>query len=75
MRSRRWTSATCRTRDGHGRGQLPDAAGRQRPAAHDHDAQLGAAIDSEADGQPNGTATGDDVAGAPDDEDGVTIRR
>ena len=35
--------------------------------------KLGAAIDSEANGQPNGTATGDDVAGVPDDEDGVTI--
>jgi hypothetical protein len=33
---------------------------------------LGAGIDSEADGQPNATATGDDVAGwTPDDEDGV----
>ena len=34
--------------------------------------KLGAAVDSEANGQPNGTATGDDVAGVPDDEDGVT---
>ncbi len=35
---------------------------------------LGAAVDAEQDGQPNGTASGDDVAGStPDDEDGVTI--
>jgi hypothetical protein len=34
---------------------------------------LGAAIDAEADGQPNATATGDDVNGTPDDEDGVTF--
>lgn len=35
---------------------------------------MGTAVDSEADGQPNGTATGDDIAGAtPDDEDGVTF--
>ena len=34
---------------------------------------LGATIDAETDGQPNGTATGDDdnPAGEPDDEDGV----
>jgi protocatechuate 3,4-dioxygenase beta subunit len=36
--------------------------------------RLGAAVDSETNGQPNATATGDDIAGAtPDDEDGVTI--
>ena len=35
---------------------------------------LGLAIDNEADGQPNATATGDDLAGAtPDDEAGVTF--
>lgn len=35
---------------------------------------LGANVDAEADGQPNATATGDDIAGAtPDDEDGVLI--
>lgn len=35
---------------------------------------LGSTIDPEADGQPNPTATGDDIAGAtPDDEDGVTF--
>jgi len=35
---------------------------------------LGAARDTEADGQPNATATGDDAAGAtPDDEDGVSF--
>ena len=32
---------------------------------------LGTAIDAEPDGQPNPTATGDDTAGVPDDEDGV----
>ena len=32
---------------------------------------LGTLCDTEADGQPNATATGDDVAGVPDDEDGV----
>ena len=35
--------------------------------------QLGAFIDGESDGQPNATATGDDGAGGPDDEDGVTF--
>jgi len=34
---------------------------------------LGVNRDSEADGQPNATATGDDTAGAIDDEDGVTF--
>ena len=34
--------------------------------------QLGAAVDAEANGQPNPTATGDDLAGTPD-EDGVTL--
>ena len=35
---------------------------------------LGAAVDADADGQPNAAATGDDIAGAtPDDEDGVLI--
>ncbi len=34
---------------------------------------LGAAIDPEPDGQPNATATGDDVMGVPDDEDGVVF--
>ena len=32
---------------------------------------LGTAIDGEADGQPTNSAQGDDVAGVPDDEDGV----
>ncbi|PJJ73092.1 putative repeat protein (TIGR01451 family) [Diaminobutyricimonas aerilata] len=32
---------------------------------------IGAARDAEADGQPNATATGDDAAGTPDDEDGI----
>ncbi len=36
--------------------------------------RLGAAIDSEADGQPTANADGDDLNGAtPDDEDGVTL--
>jgi hypothetical protein len=35
--------------------------------------RLGTNEDAEADGQPNAAATGDDLAGSPDDEDGVTI--
>jgi uncharacterized repeat protein (TIGR01451 family) len=35
--------------------------------------RLGTNIDGEGDGQPNGTATGDDSGGTPDDEDGITI--
>jgi len=35
--------------------------------------QLGATVDAEADGQPNAAALGDDQAGTPDDEDGVTF--
>ncbi|NNJ71310.1 MAG: hypothetical protein HKP10_08515, partial [Kiritimatiellales bacterium] len=35
--------------------------------------QMGSFIDSELDGQPNVIATGDDIAGVPDDEDGVTF--
>ncbi len=34
---------------------------------------LGTAIDAEPDGQPNGTATGDDVNDGNDDEDGVVF--
>ncbi|MCP4542246.1 MAG: DUF11 domain-containing protein [Chloroflexi bacterium] len=34
---------------------------------------LGAIVDAEIDGQPNGTATGDDTLDAPDDEDGVRL--
>ncbi|HNY03718.1 MAG TPA: GEVED domain-containing protein, partial [Bacteroidales bacterium] len=33
---------------------------------------LGTSIDTEPDGQPNATATGDDINGTPDDEDGIT---
>ncbi len=33
---------------------------------------LGATVDAETDGQPSAGADGDDTAGAPDDEDGVT---
>jgi uncharacterized repeat protein (TIGR01451 family) len=35
--------------------------------------RMGATVDGEPNGQPNAAATGDDAAGAPDDEDGVTI--
>ncbi|MBI1295465.1 hypothetical protein GC175_10975, partial [bacterium] len=34
---------------------------------------LGATVDAESDGQPNASATGDDINGTPDDEDGVTF--
>ncbi|MCP3973367.1 MAG: hypothetical protein GY720_02605, partial [bacterium] len=34
---------------------------------------LGASVDAEIDGQPNGSATGDDASGTPDDEDGVRL--
>jgi uncharacterized repeat protein (TIGR01451 family) len=34
---------------------------------------LGASVDAEANGQPNIAASGDDIAGVPDDEDGVTV--
>ncbi len=34
---------------------------------------LGATVDAEADGQPDAAATGDDLAGVPDDEDGVVF--
>ncbi len=33
--------------------------------------RIGANLDAEADGQPNAAADGDDLAGAPDDEDGI----
>ncbi|MBC7262677.1 MAG: hypothetical protein H5T63_11780, partial [Chloroflexi bacterium] len=32
---------------------------------------LGSRVDAEANGQPNSTATGDDIVGMPDDEDGI----
>ncbi|MDF7824046.1 GEVED domain-containing protein [Pontiellaceae bacterium B12227] len=35
---------------------------------------MGTAIDSEPDGQPNAAATGDDIVGFPDDEDGVVFQ-
>ena len=68
-------------------GDAPDAAGlpasgNPYPTLLEHDGArhilssglfLGASVDAEADGQPNATATGDDVAGAPDDEDGVVF--
>jgi uncharacterized repeat protein (TIGR01451 family) len=34
---------------------------------------LGAAVDAESDGQPSVGADGDDLAGTPDDEDGITF--
>ncbi|MBN1584568.1 MAG: DUF11 domain-containing protein, partial [Anaerolineae bacterium] len=34
---------------------------------------LGSFVDAEVDGQPNGTAAGDDNASTPDDEDGVRL--
>ncbi|WP_313913793.1 GEVED domain-containing protein [Tahibacter sp.] len=34
---------------------------------------LGAGVDAEVDGQPNVAADGDDTAGTPDDEDGITL--
>ncbi|MGA9349130.1 MAG: GEVED domain-containing protein [Anaerolineae bacterium] len=34
---------------------------------------LGASVDAEPNGQPDATATGDDLAGLPDDEDGVVF--
>ncbi len=66
-------------------GDAPDApgglaTGNPYPTLLEHngarhalvDPYLGASIDMEADGQPNGTATGDDTDGN-DDEDGVTF--
>ena len=67
-------------------GDLPDAAtgtgaGNYNTREADNGAShvivsglfLGAGVDAEADGQPNVAASGDDTAGTPDDEDGVTI--
>ncbi|MBM3881161.1 MAG: DUF2341 domain-containing protein [Verrucomicrobia bacterium] len=34
---------------------------------------LGSTVDAETDGQPNSTATGDDLAGSPDDEEGIAF--
>ncbi|MEE8390464.1 MAG: SdrD B-like domain-containing protein, partial [Anaerolineae bacterium] len=34
---------------------------------------MGSTVDAELDGQPNATATGDDIADTPDDEDGVSF--
>jgi hypothetical protein len=68
-------------------GDLPDTTSQVGPADYQTvlanngprhaivtGAQLGAAVDSEANGQPNTAATGDDNAGAPDDEDGVVFQ-
>jgi uncharacterized repeat protein (TIGR01451 family) len=67
-------------------GDLPDTgvgtgAANYQTRANDNGANhvivqglsLGAAPDHETDGQPNANANGDDNAGSPDDEDGVTI--
>ncbi len=67
-------------------GDLPDAApatsnGNYQTLRGDNGAQhfivdgllMGASVDNEADGAPNATADGDDNAGTPDDEDGVTL--
>jgi uncharacterized repeat protein (TIGR01451 family) len=35
--------------------------------------RMGATVDAEMDGQPNATATGDDITGTPDDEDSVVV--
>ena len=67
-------------------GDLPDTGRAQAPATTRRcwpttaratlltGVTLGTARDTETDGQPNATATGDDIAGdTPDDEQGVTI--
>ncbi len=64
-------------------GDAPDAAGSpgfptllvHNGARHIPDGvtYLGGPPDVEPDGQPDGTATGDDLAGVPDDEDGVAF--
>jgi uncharacterized repeat protein (TIGR01451 family) len=67
-------------------GDLPDTAvgtnaGNYNTLVADNGAQheikpgifLGASVDNEADGQPNGAADGDDTSGTPDDEDGINI--
>ncbi|VEP17955.1 conserved hypothetical protein [Hyella patelloides LEGE 07179] len=59
-------------------GDAPDTSyntsGVDNPASHEivSGLSIGATVDSESDGAPNTTATGDDVAGT-DDEDGVTF--
>ncbi len=67
-------------------GDLPDTgagtgAGNYRTLASDNGPThrivdglyMGAGVDNEGDGQPAANADGDDLAGSPDDEDGVTI--
>lgn len=58
-------------------GDAPDSYGTTLPALGARHTPtgplLGATRDAEADGQPTADATGDDVAGAPDDGDGVTV--
>lgn len=67
-------------------GDLPDAAlgtsaGNYSTVLTDNGPQheivaglfLGARVDNEADGQPNGTADGDDTTGSQDDEDGINV--
>jgi uncharacterized repeat protein (TIGR01451 family) len=59
-------------------GDAPDSYGTllaSSGAFHriDHNLVLGSAIDAEANGQPNATATGDDASFPGDDEDGVVL--
>ncbi len=61
-------------------GDLPTANGYpteegDNGARHeiDGDIFLGDSVDDEEDGQPSANADGDDTAGAPDDEDGITF--
>lgn len=67
-------------------GDLPDtgvgtASGNYQTLLNDNGAAhdivdglyLGALVDPEGDGQPNAAANGDDLAGTPDDEDGVNL--
>ncbi|MEZ4707418.1 MAG: SdrD B-like domain-containing protein [Caldilineaceae bacterium] len=67
-------------------GDLPDGAASNSPeyntdnsgtAGASHviipDLYMGNLVDAETDGQPNTTATGDDGANTPDDEDGVSL--
>ncbi|MDX2135321.1 MAG: SdrD B-like domain-containing protein, partial [Saprospiraceae bacterium] len=54
---------------------LNDGASEGVGASHEITTKLkiGAVVDAENDGQPNANANGDDTAGTPDDEDGVTL--
>ncbi|MBI1298716.1 DUF11 domain-containing protein, partial [bacterium] len=70
-------------------GDLPDASGVTNPNGPEYNTDsngitgpshriietlfMGATVDAETNGQPSADATGDDVNGTPDDEDGVTL--